>query len=261
LRRAVSSPSGVASIRALFERAISESVLVASGLVVPELGGEAMLDDGRATFVVYPDPLHPLVREMVNLSERPSELLDLLSTTPDGQALLKNTGGLHALLWQLSRPESQSPATEGGAHVNARELLESIIDGAVSQHFRTWTVDPATQAVGIESTDWRGRYLGFWHIHPPRLLRGVPAVAGGQQRRGALAFGEGIEPSHQDMTNAVELGQFVTIVFQPNGFDVYDLSALGRTGRVELARAVVTHHRDTTWEQHFLSAVRSVVRQ
>jgi hypothetical protein len=95
----------------------------------------------------------------------------------------------------------------------------------------------------IEATDWRGRYVGFWHIHPPRL-------------RGA-EFVSGIEPSLEDMRNAIELGQFLTLVFQPDGFDAYDLSPLARTGVLSLARAQVVSYRSPDWKAHFEGAVRA----
>jgi hypothetical protein len=119
----------------------------------------------------------------------------------------------------------------------------SVLDGAVATHFKTWSTDPVIQARMIETTDWRGRYVGFWHIHPPRL------------RAGELA--EGIEPSVPDMTQAIELGQFLTVVFQPEGFDAYDLSALAAARATDLRRARVTRYRDPSWKDAFAELVRS----
>jgi len=67
LRAAILSPEGVESIRALFERSIAESLAAEGTLVTPELGGEATLDEGKLTLVPYPDPVHPILREMVAL--------------------------------------------------------------------------------------------------------------------------------------------------------------------------------------------------
>ncbi len=104
----------------------------------------------------------------------------------------------------------------------------------------------------IESTEWRGRYVGFWHIHPPRLS--------------SRGFESGIEPSHEDLRNAVELGQFLTFVFQPDGFDAYDslCSGVGRCpeprpspgGALSLARVEDSFRKRGAREARRLSVSR-----
>jgi hypothetical protein len=202
--------------------------------VTPELGGESTLDAGNLILVSYPDPVHPILREMVERKEEPARLLAFLESTPDGRDVLKGTGGLHALLYAMSR---QAPTEQQAA------LLDDVIASAVQSHFKTWRADPEIQARMIEATDWRGRYVGFWHIHPPRL-------------RGE-GFESGIEPSLEDMQNAIELGQFLTLVFQPDGFDAYDLSPLARTRVASLARALVVSYRSPDWKAHFEGVVRA----
>jgi hypothetical protein len=233
LSAAILSSAGVESIRALFERSISESLETGFALVTPELGGESTLDSGRLNLVSYPDPVHPLLRQMVERNREPARLLAFLESTPDGRRVLQATGGLHALLYQMSR---ETPTDQQAA------LLDKVIAGAVATHFKTWTADPEIQGRMIEATEWRGRYVGFWHVHPPRLS--------------GDGFEPGIEPSLEDMQNAVELGQFLTIVFQPEGFDAYDLSALSLTGEPSLARARVVRYRSPDWKLHFASVVR-----
>jgi hypothetical protein len=228
LRAALLSAEGVASVRDVFEKSIAESLESEGTLVTPELGGESMLDAGRLILVPYPDPVHPILRRMVELKEDPSRLLAYLESTPDGRVVLKGTGGLHALLYQMSQ---NAPTAEQQA------LLARVIAGAVAARFKTWAADPAIQARMIESTEWRGRYVGFWHIHPPRFLAGK--------------LQPGIEPSLKDMQNAVEMGQFLTLVFQPDGFDAYDLSPLARTGAPSLERARVVTFRSADWGPHF----------
>jgi hypothetical protein len=235
LRESILSPEGVAVIRALFERSVEESLVVAGRLVTPELGGEAVLDDRKIALHVYPDPIHPLVREMIRLRAEPERLLSFLESSPDGREVLSETGGLHALLWAMSA----NPPT-----VEQRELLVKVIVSAVDVYFKTWSVDPESQARALESVDWRGRYVGFWHIHPPRM-----------QGEGNLSVG--IEPSVEDMTNAVELGQFLTIVFQPDGFDAYDLSPLARARTPDLSRVLRIPHRSPGWKAHFQELVRA----
>ena len=234
LRAAVLSPDGIEAIRALFERSIAESLELDGKMVAPEIGGEAMLVRGRLELVLYPDPVHATIRELVALGNRPRELLSFLESTPEGRRLLENTGGLHALLYRLAA-ETALTARDLG-------LLKTIVANTVAIHFKTWTTDPLIQARMIERTDWRGRYVGFWHTHPPRVTR--------------AGFQEGIEPSVADLRNAIELGQFITIVFQPEGFDVYDLSRLARLGREDLSQTERISYRSENWGPHFLSRLR-----
>lgn len=228
LSHAVLSTDGVAAIRTLFEQSLAESLTVNGVLVTPELGGESMLgDDGRLELIVYPDPIHPVVREIASRKDDPQKLLKFLESSAEGRFLLKNTGGLHALLYQMTSSPTEAQ----------RDVLDDVIERTIAEHFKTWTTDPLIQAQMIEKSEWKGRYIGFWHIHPPRIKGASPT--------------EGIEPSMADMRNAVDLGQFVTIVFQPDGFDVYDLSPLAALGHQDLSRALTIRYRSPAWKPHF----------
>ena len=142
--------------------------------------------------------------------------------------MLEKTGGLHALLYQMTtRPPTDAQ----------RRAMAQVVLGAVDTHFKTWSVSPELQLEMIGQHEWRGRYVGFWHIHPPR--------------QGAGRYAPGIEPSMEDMTIAVEKGQFLTIVFQPDGFDAYDLSPLAATRTPELSAPRVIPHRSAEWERRF----------
>lgn len=233
LDAAVLSAAGVQDIAALFEETLASSVALGGSVVTPELGGEATLDGGRLQFIHYPDPLHPLVRRMVELKDDPAALLALLSQSAPGQEVLKKTGGLHALLYQMTT----RPPTEA-----QHRAMDQVVLGAVATHFKTWNVSPEMQLEIIGKNEWRGRYVGFWHVHPPR--------------RGTGGYAPGLEPSMEDMTIAVEKGQFLTIVFQPDGFDVYDLSPLAVTRTPALSAARVIRHRSAEWERRFRALMR-----
>ena len=228
LEAAVLSPAGAAAIAGLFEKAIAAGVVAGGVVVTPELGGEATLYRGQLRFVEYPDALHPVIRRMLELRTDPQALLDLLTASVEGQQILAKTGGLHAHLFQMT---TKPPTDE------QRLVLDRILAGAVAVHFKSWTVNPEVQHAVIENNEWRGRYVGFWHIHPP-----VQAVGGS---------GQGFEPSMEDMSVAMEKGQFLTIVFQPDGFDVYDLEPLATSRQAVLSKARVIRHRSPDWAKRF----------
>jgi hypothetical protein len=228
LEAAVLSPAGVRDIAALFDKAIAAGVVVGGGVVTPELGGEATLDRGQLRFVEYPDALHPVIRRMLDLRSDPKSLLDLLTGSVEGQQILANTGGLHAHLYQMT---TRTPTDD------QRRVLDRILASALAVHFKTWTVQPEVQQAVIENHDWRGRYVGFWHLHPPQQT-----VGGSTQ---------GFEPSMEDMTVAMEKGQFLTIVFQPDGFDVYDLEPLATARQAVLSKARVIRYRSPEWAPRF----------
>lgn len=228
LDAALLSPAGVQDIAALFEKALAAQVPGLQAGVTPEIGGEATLDRGRIRFFEYPDPLHPVLRRALELRSDPKALLDLLTGSVEGQQILATTGGLHAHLFQMT---TKPPTDE------QRRVLDRIIRSAVEVLYKTWTVTPERQQAMIEKQDWRGRYVGFWHIHPPAM-----AVGG---------YVMGFEPSMEDMRIALEKGQFLTIVFQRDGFDVYDLEPLATARQPVLSKARVIRYRSPEWERRF----------
>ena len=58
---------------------------------------------------------------------------------------------------------------------------------------------------------------------------------------------------------ALEKGQFLTVVFQPEGFDVYDLEPLATARQAVLSRARVIKYRSPEWASRF-SLLRPVTR-
>jgi hypothetical protein len=229
LEQAILSPAGVRDVGALFAKSMAAGPLLGS---FPELGGEATLDRGALRLVEYPDPIHPVIRRMLELKGDPRALLDYLTGSTLGQQILATTGGLHAHLFQM---------TETRPTPEQRAVLDRILLNTAATHARTWTATPELQQAMIEKTDWRGRYVGFWHLHPP-----VRTDAG----RAA-----GFEPSLEDMKIAVEKQQFLTFVFQPDGFDAWDLEPLSKAGRTDLSLARVIRYRSPEWAAKFGRAV------
>lgn len=228
LDAALLSPAGIEAIAALFEKSLASSVILGGKRIVPELGGEATLDQGRLQYIAYADPYHPVVRRMPALAADPEALLDFLSASPEGVHVLRIAGGLHAHLHQMTtRPPTDAQ----------RRVLDQVITSAAEVVFKTWTATPETQMATIRQHDWRGRYVGFWHIHPPRTT--------------ATGYTTGLEPSMEDMTLAMQQSQLLTLVFQADGFDAYDLSALGTAGAPDLTKARMVRHRSTEWLRRF----------
>jgi hypothetical protein len=192
------------------------------------MGGEATLEAGRLRLVTYPDPVHAVIRRTVELKDEPAELLAFLSASPRGREVLETAGGLQALLYQMT---TRPPAEE------QRRAMDQVLRGAVERFFKTWTVSPEVQLENIRLHDWGGRYVGFWHLHPPRGSAQGPAP--------------GIEPSLEDLTIAVEKGQLLTLVFQADGFDLYDLAPVAAAGAPVLSKARVVRHRSPDWERRF----------
>ncbi|HET9317788.1 MAG TPA: hypothetical protein VFQ51_19495 [Vicinamibacteria bacterium] len=228
LEAALLSPAGVEDIAVLFESSLAAPLVVGGTPVTPELGGEATLDAGRLRFVTYPDPVHPVIRRMVALADDPASMLAFLSASSEGQRVLAGAGGLHALLHQMTT-EPPTPAR--------RRAMDEVLQGAVERFFKTWTVTPEVQLEAIGRHDWRGRYVGFWHLHPPRIT--------------SDGYAPGLEPSAEDLSIAMETGQLLTLVFQPDGFDAYDLAAVSAAGTAALSQARVVRHRSDAWKQRF----------
>ena len=74
---------------------------------------------------------------MTEIEDDPKALLEFLSQSPGGQEVLRTTGGLHALLFQMA---AQSPSSDA-----QRRALDQVVQSAVSVHFKTWRVDPELQ--------------------------------------------------------------------------------------------------------------------
>ena len=228
LDAALISPAGVRDVAALFEQSLASAAATSFGTVIPELGGEATLHRGALRLAVYRDPRHEVIRRMLGMGDDPAALLEFLTGSVEGQAVLASTGGLHAHLFQMTRKKPTA---------DQRRVLRGILDQTAATHLKTWTVTPEVQREMIDAFDWRGRYVGFWHLHPPL--------------RTAEGFAAGMEPSMEDMRIAVEKQQLLTIVFHPDGFDAYDLEPLSRAGRPDLSLARIVRHRSPEWRARF----------
>jgi hypothetical protein len=165
---------------------------------------------------------------MVQLANDPAAMLAHLSASAAGRMVLADTGGLHAVLYLMTT----RPVTE--AH---RTAMGEALRTAVERSFKTWTASPEVQQETIARHEWRGRYVGFWHIHPPRRV--------------GDGYAPGRPPGDEDLAVAREKGQFLTLVFQPDGFDLYDLSAVAADPRAAGPPSPLVRHRSADWARRF----------
>ena len=225
LRAAVLAPASIARVRDLFEAAIRRGVRIGGQWLTPETGGEATIDS-ELRFAEARDPRWSIVREMAALAGDPAALAAFFATRSrevaqvDTHGLLKNAVGRFEL-------------GTGGAREEISRALLTVARNAAP----TYSMGPEEQIALVTSVDWQGRYVGGWHTHAPHDGNG--------------AWVGGDVPSFEDMQNAVQYGQYLTLSFQPDGFDLYDAEALGEARRVDLALLKVIRYRSPSWRRHF----------
>lgn len=225
LRAATLAPASIERIRALFERAVERGVRIGGQWLTPEAGGEASID-AELRLIEAPDPRWSTIRNLVELAGRPEAVADFVETRAGETAQVDSHGLLKvaAARFRLGAP---------GA---AKELERAIL--TVAQNAApTYSLGPAEQFALVAGVDWRGRYVGGWHTHAPH------------DQNGEWVGGD--VPSFEDMRNAVQYGQYLTLSFQPDGFDLYDAEPLADAGRIDLSLLKVIRYRSPDWREHF----------
>lgn len=231
LRRAASSPEGVDTIAAVFERALEGSLCAGSRRVVAEVGGEATLDR-RLRLVEVADPGRALVARVAEAGDDACALARLFLEEP-GMTRLDDARVLRGV---VQRAEPCDGLDASGRAV-LRQAARTVVENALARLDLT----PEAQTLAIVDHDWRGRYVGRWHTHGPHV------TADG------LRGGEG--PSFEDLHNAVRDGQFLTITFQPDGFDLHDAAGIAEP---DLRQVETIRHRSRGWTERFGRARRAL---
>lgn len=226
LEAAALTADSVARIRDLFDTAIGRGLRLDDRWITPEAGGEAVLDD-ELRLVEATDVRWAIVRELTSTAADPNAIARLVESRPEAVASV-DTHGLLKVAVARFRLGARNAADE------VRRAVLTLAQNAAASYEH----DPAAQLALIASRDWRGRYVGRWHLHPPH-----DAGSGG--------WAAGSEPSYEDMQNAVADGQYLTLAFHPEGFDLYDASVLGDLGRVDLSLLKVIRYRSPQWRAHF----------
>ena len=225
LRAGVLQPASIDRISAIFEAAIGRGVRIGSKWLTPETGGEATLD-GELRLVEARDPRWSTIQEMARLSGD-SKAIASFCETRGAEVAQVDTHGLIKVA--VARLRLGSP----GSAEEVRRALLTVAQNTAP----TYSLGPEEQLGLITGSEWQGRYVGSWHTHAPHDL-------GGQ-------WGGGEVPSFEDMQNAIDYGQFLTLSFQPDGFDLYDAEAIGDAKRIDLKLLKVIRYRSPAWRSHF----------
>ena len=93
LKFSLLSPEGVASVEALFIKAMDASVSAGGKFVVPELGGDAV-HEGKVHFSVTANPLRPLLDQLAARRDDPAALRRLFHEQSDLMSRLDSYGTL-----------------------------------------------------------------------------------------------------------------------------------------------------------------------
>ena len=249
LRAAILSPGGVALVRALFESAAGSAASfrfkvpvphiagewapaakLDSMIVIPSIGGAFGLRGGRLEFARPADPALPVMRALAARSEDAVELGKIYSSHPAELETIDGGDSSHILRHALEAVPRIPPAPDRDERVGrmlGRTVL-TVVENCGENYVRALKADG-----------------GVWHIHPPHFAPDgwyVGPVPGDDEG--------GAVPSDFDRSSASERGQNLTLVFQADGFDAYDL-AWGR--KIE--------YRSDAWARSFAALHEELARR
>lgn len=225
LRAAALAPASIDRIRAIFEAAIRRGVRIGDQWLTPETGGEATID-GELRLAEAEDPRWKTVQDLAGAASDPTRVAALYRGRTEEVRRVDTHGLLKVAIARFELGQTAAAA-------EIRRAVATVAQNAAP----TYAHDPEQQFALIASRNWAGRYVGRWHTHGPH------------ERDGSWSGGH--EPSFEDMQNAMNDGQYLTVSFQPDGFDLYDASALADEGRVDLSLLKVIRHRSSAWRDHF----------
>jgi hypothetical protein len=182
-------------------------------------------------FHEIPDMTRAILPRVAAAAKDEEELARLYQRFPEPMKAIDDSGLLANLirLWPGWKARGMAPE-------KMASVLSITVDTVLRNTSDSYIFDPDTQFAAIVSQDWSGRYVGRWHTHPPA--------------RRAAGWGGADIPSGPDMDIASKEGQNMVFVFQPDGFDFYDLSPMAG-GAPELAKCLKTEYRSAAWRARF----------
>ena len=225
LKSGALSPASIDRIRAIFDEMIRRGVRIGAKWLTPETGGEATLDT-ELRLVEARDPRWSTIQDLVKLSDDPRAIATFCENHVEEIAQIDAHGLLKVAVARLRL------AAPGSAEEVRRALLTVAQNAAP-----TYSLGPEEQFALVAGSDWKGRYVGGWHTHAPHDANGD--------------WVGGDVPSFEDMQNAIQYGQYLTLSFQPDGFDLYDAAPLADAKRVDLTLLKVIRYRSREWRDRF----------
>jgi len=249
LKRALLSPDGVAGVRAAFDAAFARAAAFRFPTPVPRIGGEWAEDKTLDSMVIVPTIGGRLrlsggrLTLALDADARPRVLAEIADACEDAAALEK--------IYAARRATLDAVDGEDSGHI-LRHFLDAIprVPAAPDREERIARALGRTALTVVENgaedyaRAWDGRGAR-WHLHPPHFGKNGWIVA-------AVPMDEegSPEPSKFDRGAAAELGQNLTLIFQPDGFDAYDLAADAKT-----------EYRSADWRAHFDASHASLARR
>ena len=233
LRAAVLEAETVTLVRSLFDRAIDQAILLDGVPVVPELGGDALLSRGVLELREFQDPTREALRAVAERGQDPEALAALFAEPSESLSLLDETGQPEREVALYREREARGVPEE-----RRRRPFDMAVDTVLRNGSDTFTMHPREQLACVFEHEWHeGRLVGLWHLHPPGW--------------GPSGWEAAAPPSADDRQLARTTGQFLTLVFRPDGFDLHDLQTplFGAPPPETEERTV--RHRSEAWRAHF----------
>lgn len=232
------SPDGVALVESLVRAAVGARIAYGGQYLIPELGGDATLEDGKVVLRFAEGRPDAVVRRLNEVATA-DELRALMSEEPAAMKRIDENGALAQLMESVKRLEEKG-------------VEQSRIDSMVRSSAQDWTfisayswLLPIEEHVAFVSKQrWAGRFLGNWHLHPPMWSKGKFLSVGG--------------PSGADLDGAQKAGGAFVIVFEPEGFDVFNLQDLDQRQYRESDPAWIVRYRDAGWAARFAALAASL---
>ncbi|MFA6030397.1 MAG: hypothetical protein WC969_11125 [Elusimicrobiota bacterium] len=242
-RAALLTPEAVVSVRGVFERTLSERIVVKGKPYMPELGGELTLDAGRVAFHFHDDLVRPLLRELVARGDDPAALQRLFDEEPAKMALLDPQEILKKHLVKRRQWDAEGKLSQE----KRDQILRMVVDTVAELAAGHYSGDASTQLKDMLTSDWSGRYAGTWHCHPPDAA--------------AEGFVGDYPPSEDDYEATAKTGEEIVFVFLPDGYDVYQLS-LAPAGSNPYGNRPkpVASYRSEGWRAYFQALFEKNIR-
>ncbi|MFC1679579.1 hypothetical protein ACFL2T_05155 [Elusimicrobiota bacterium] len=233
LKAAFLSEEGVDGVRFLFEQMIASRLEFKSEVLVPEIGGEATLGREGLEFHPIADPVRPMFRRLAVAIDDADALTRLYEENPEIMEIIDEHGLLSGFIGRLPRYRESGKLTPERILKLQRLTVTTLLQNSAD----TYVMEPSSQLDAIITQEWSGRYLGWWHTHPPNYR--------------ADGWTESGPPSGPDMDIARTRGQNLTIAFHPEGFTAYDLSALADSPEAGHSDIRAIEYRSEEWRRHF----------